>query len=99
MSSILVKIKILCRILVHAYNRVYPRLHDLLEREYRKYVGREYADSVDIQDWGTCDHEEWEKIIIHKIGVWYKCKKCFRTYKGRRIQKNFSKLNYFIFYF
>ena len=75
--------------LVHAYNRVYPHLHDLLEREYRKYVGREYADSVDIQDWGTCDHEEWEKIIIHKIGVWYKCKKCFRNIKEEEFKRIF----------
>ncbi len=66
------------QVLIHAYSKVYPRLHNLLEREYKRYVSREYADSVDIQDRGTCDHEEWEKIIIHKIGVWYKCHKCFR---------------------
>ena len=75
--------------LIHAYNRVYPHLHDLLEREYRKYVGREYADSVDIQDWGTCDHEEWEKIIIHKIGVWYKCQKCFRKIEEEEFKRIF----------
>ena len=77
------------QILIHAYNKVYPRLHDLLEKEYRKYVGREYGDGADIQDWGTCDHEEWEKIIIHKIGVWYKCQKCFRTIKEEEFKRIF----------
>lgn len=66
------------RDLIHAYNRVYPRLHDLLEKEYRKYARREYGDSIDVQDDGACDHKVWEKIIIHKIGTLYKCQKCFR---------------------
>jgi hypothetical protein len=64
--------------LIHAYNKVYPHLHDLLEKEYRKHARREYGDSIDVQDGGTCNHEVWEKIIIHKIGTLYKCQKCFR---------------------
>ncbi|MGB7960976.1 MAG: hypothetical protein WCF46_13885, partial [Nitrososphaeraceae archaeon] len=50
--------------LIHAYNRVYPRFHDLLERGYRNYVNRN-------REWSTCDHE-WEIITIHKIGVGYR---------------------------
>jgi hypothetical protein len=75
--------------LINAYNRVYLGLHDLLERGYRKYVGREYVDRVDrVQDWVTCDHE-WETKIIHKIGVGYKCHKCFRKIAEKEFKKIF----------
>jgi ribosomal protein S7 len=36
--------------LIKAYDNVNPRLHDLLERGYKEYVGREYVDRVDIHD-------------------------------------------------
>jgi hypothetical protein len=77
--------------LIKAYDNVYPRLHGLLERGYREYVGEEYVDRVDIhdiEDWGTCDHE-WENIIIHKIGVWYKCRKCFRQIAEEEFKRIF----------
>ena len=67
--------------LIDAYNRVYPRLHDLLEREYRKYIDRD-------QEWDTCEHE-WETITIHKIGVGYKCHKCFRKIEEEEFKRIF----------
>jgi hypothetical protein len=79
--------------LIKAYDSVYPRLHGLLERGYKEYVGREYVNRVDIrdiEDWGTCDHE-WENIIIHKIGVWYKCRKCFRQIAEEEFKRIFLK--------
>jgi hypothetical protein len=67
--------------LIDAYNRVYPHFYDLLERGYKKYVDRD-------QEWGTCEHE-WQTIIIHKIGVGYKCHKCFRIIDEKAFRRIF----------
>jgi hypothetical protein len=60
---------------------VYPRLHDLLEKNFKKHVDRE-------EEWSTCDHE-WEPIIIHKIGVGYKCYICFRKIAEEKFKRIF----------
>ncbi|HZD34115.1 MAG TPA: hypothetical protein VE130_02835 [Nitrososphaeraceae archaeon] len=67
--------------LIDAYNRVYPHLHDLLEKEYQKYVDRN-------QEWTQCDHL-WETVNIHKIGVGYKCHNCFKTIEEKAFERNF----------
>ena len=67
--------------LIDAYNRVYPHFHDLLERSYRNYVNRN-------QEWSICDHE-WETITIHKIGVGYRCHKCFRKIAEEEFKRIF----------
>ena len=65
--------------LINAYNRVYPHFHDLLDRDYRKYVNRD-------QEWSTCNHL-WKVISIHKIGVGLKCHKCFRIMSEDKFQE------------
>jgi hypothetical protein len=64
-----------------AYNRVYPRLHDLIEKSFKKYIDRE-------EKWSTCDHL-WESIIIHKIGIGYKCHVCFRKISEEKFKRIF----------
>jgi hypothetical protein len=67
--------------LIDACNRVYPHFHDLLDMGYRKYVNRK-------QEWSRCDHE-WETITIHKIGLGYKCHKCFRKIEEEEFKRIF----------
>jgi hypothetical protein len=67
--------------LIDSYNQVYPHFHDLLERGYRNYVNRN-------QEWSICDHE-WETITIHKIGVGYRCHKCFRKIAEEEFRRIF----------
>lgn len=69
--------------LIDAYNRVYPHLHDLIEKNFKKYIDKE-------EGWKSCDHI-WEPIIIHKIGAGYECQICFRKIseeKYKRISRN-----------
>ena len=65
--------------LIDAYNRVYPRLHDLIEKNFKKYIDIE-------EKWSTCDHL-WEPIIIHKIGVGYKCHICSKKISEEKFKK------------
>jgi hypothetical protein len=67
--------------LIDAYNRVYPRFHDLLDVGYREYVNRNHQRNM-------CDHV-WEQIIIHKIGVGYKCHNCFRKISEEEFKRVF----------
>lgn len=70
--------------LIDAYNRAYPHLHNLLEKNFKKYVNREEV-------WTTCDHQ-WEPTFIHSIGSGYKCSKCSRKITEEKFN-DFSKLN------
>jgi hypothetical protein len=67
--------------LIDAYNRVYPHFHELLDIGYKNYVKRD-------QKWGGCNHE-WERVIIHKIGVGYKCHKCFKKIEEKEFKRIF----------
>jgi hypothetical protein len=67
--------------LIDAYNRMYPHLHDLIEKSFKKYIDRKEKRS-------TCDHL-WESIIIHKIGVGYECHICFRKISEEKFKRIF----------
>ena len=68
--------------LIDAYNKVYPRLHDLIEENFKKYSDREE------EGWDKCDHV-WEPIIIHKLGAGYECHMCFRKISEEKFKRIF----------